>query len=140
MNSPPKAYHTAKPFIEYDVSQWPFVYCLVNPIDPSADIFQAHLDCFKELLERDEEFCILYNLTNACMISTSLFPAQIAFTEVMESKIRANLNSSSLVTENICIQQLIELLFKIKPPMKPNHVTGSLHDASTWLVAQMKHG
>lgn len=133
----PKAYHDAKHFIEYDTSQWPFVYCVVNPIDPTTETFKAHLDCFGELLKRDEPFCILYNLTNACMVSVHHLQTQIAFTKDMEDKILENLKATALVTENVYVKQMLEMLFTLKPPLKPNTITVTLQESHAWLQTHM---
>lgn len=129
-------FEACKDFITYDVSEWPLVKCVVHPIDPSPEVFDAHLQCFRALLHRDEKFTLMFDLSNACIVSMSHMKVQAQFMEDMKPKIVENLVASAIVSGSMLVRGLITMLFNIKKPSRPNKTFDGQEKARAWLKAQ----
>ena len=121
------------PFMEYDVSEWPYVKAVVKPVYPDPDTFQAHLDCFSELLTRGEKFVMMFDLELAKMPSMALLHQLASFMQQHRPHIEANLIASAVVTSSLMVQGALKILFTLKQPVRPNMSFSAQAEAKDWL-------
>ena len=131
--APPAQTDAAAPFMQYSVTEWPFVTARAKPIYPDPETFQAHLDCFSELLHRGDKFVILFNLNEGKMPSMDLLKQLAAFMENHRPQIEANLVASAVVTTSMVVHGGLKILFTLKKPVKPNQSFNTEAEAKEWL-------
>lgn len=131
--APPAQAEASAPFMAYDVSEWPYVTAVVKPVYPDTAMFQAHLDCFSELLRRGEKFVIMFDLENGKMPSMELLRQLAAFMHDHRPHIEANLVASAVVTTSMIVHGALKILFTLKKPVKPNRSFDTQTEAKAWL-------
>lgn len=131
---PPAAAQASKEFMEYDVSEWPYVRAVVKPVYPNEEQFQAHLDCFSELLQGGELFTISFNLEQAKLPAMDLLKKLAAFMNDHRPHIQANLAASTVVTTSMLVHGALRVLFSLKTPVKPQKSFDTDAEAKQWLA------
>ena len=112
--SEPTAAAVCAPFIHYDVTQWPLVRAVVQPgVTPSDDMFNAHLACFQELLERNKPFYIEFDARQAEGASFDQLRRQAAQMKELKPLIARNLVCSTVVVESAALKMLLDFLLSI---------------------------
>lgn len=126
---------TCYDFIEYDLSTWPYVVANVKPITPTESQFEDHLKCFEEMLMRNEQFSIMFNICNAKVVKYSFMRRQAQFMKDMQPLIEKNLMCTAIVVENKLVGCLLDFLFKIKTPVRPNKRFNTVDNAYKWIMS-----
>jgi hypothetical protein len=134
--APPARAAASAPFMVYDVSEWPFVKAVAEPVYPDPVVFQAHLDCFSELLHRGEKFVMMFDLDAGKMPSMDLLKQLAAFMQDHRPQIEANLVASAVVTRSMVVHGALKILFTLKKPVKPNSSFNTQAEAKAWLGKQ----
>ena len=125
--------NSCKRFVVYDLSEWPLVKCTLDAIVPHPDEFDAHLECFRLLLHKDQDFMIMFDLTNAKTVPLQIIKKQADFLQKFQPKIKDNLVATSIVTSSNIVQGILQMLFTIKKPSKPNKSFTNTQDAHDWM-------
>jgi len=121
-------------FVKYDVSQWPLVRVTAQPgVVPDDATFTAHLACFEELLHRNKPFYILFDIRNGESASISQLKRQAEQMKELKPLILRNLVCSAIAVDGILLKGLIDFVFAIRPPSKPNKRFAAPHDAEAWM-------
>lgn len=123
-------------FIVYDTSAWPHVRCTVEKVNPTQAQFDAHLACFRQLLDVGQPFHMLFDVRRACMIDLSYLRQQAGFIEAEKPRIVAHLVATCILTNSFVVRQGLNILFAIRKPSRPNTSFASEPDCLAWLQAR----
>lgn len=110
--------HACAEYGTYDLSEWPFVMVRVHAFKPTAEMFNAFLGCFDELLSRQAPFCIAFDIRNAVLITH--VSAVIGFLRAAKPKIERTLVCSTIITNSEALRMAVNVVFAAQPPAKPN--------------------
>ena len=123
-------------FVTYKEDPFPLVRAIVHHKKPTKEEFEAHLAQFESYLKGNRPFVILFDITHAAMVPLDLVHRQAEFMKDMEPFIKTTLIASVVVSHNLLIRGLLDILFKIRKPIKPNKVTKKDQKALEFLYKQ----
>lgn len=123
-------------FVTYKEDPFPLVRAIIHHKKPTKEDFEAHLARFETYLKGNRPFVILFDITHAPMVPLELVHRQAEFMKDMEPFIKTTLIASVVVSHNVLIRGLLDILFKIRKPIKPNKVTKKDEKALNFLYNQ----
>lgn len=134
MAGAPLAADACAAFIKYNLEAWPLVRAVVQPnVTPTDEQFDAHLQCFHDLLCMDKPFFVEFDVRHAQGASLSQLRRQARQMVLMKQVIKRNLVCSSIVVDSRSLQLLLGALFALQKPTKPNEVFKTSHEAEQWM-------
>jgi len=110
-------------FITYKEDPFPLVRVIVHHKKPTEQDTNDHFENFKAYLTGGRPFVILFDVTHAPMVPMAFVHRQAEFMKDMEPFIQTTLIASAVVSHNVLVRGLLDILFKIRKPIKPNKVT-----------------
>lgn len=129
----PKQQPDCAEFIAYDLTQWPMVVATIKDKSPGEAEFDAALGCFTELLTRDQPFCILFDVRQSSGIPLMCAPKLISFIRREKPNILRNLICSSIVLQRKAMMMLLDSVFAVVRPAKPNKRFRDREAAVAWM-------
>jgi hypothetical protein len=125
-------------YITFDQSTKPLIHAVVHPVEAEQKDWDAFLEQFKSFLDGQEPFAILFDLTHAKLISMSMVQQLAAFMKANDLLLKEKIIASAVLSNNVLVRGILDILFKIRKPSKPNIVTKHTEKASTFLFNECK--
>jgi hypothetical protein len=101
-------------------------------------VWDAFLIDFETLLNQETPFAILFDLTHAKLISMNMVQQLASFMKSHDELIKKSIIASAVLSNNALVRGLLEVVFKIRKPVKPNIVTKHTDKASNFLIKACK--
>lgn len=125
-------------YITFDQSTQPLIHAVIHPVEPTQLDWDAFLQQFEAFLQGAEPFAILFDLTHAKLISMSMVQQLAAFMKSHDALLKEKIIASAVLSNNVLVRGILDILFKIRKPAKPNIVTKHTEKASTFLFNECK--
>ncbi len=125
-------------YVTFDQSTRPLVYAVINPIEPTQAIWDAFMQDFEALLRREEPFAILFDLTQAKLISMGMVQQLAGFMKANDALLKSRIIASAVLSNSTLVRGILDILFAIRKPSKPNIVTKHSEKATEFLINACK--
>lgn len=125
-------------YIVFDLSTKPLVHTVIHPVDPTQEQWDQFLRDFQNILENHEPVAILFDLSQAKLVSMSMVQQFAAFMKTHDEKLKTQIIASAVVSPSIMVRGLLDIIFTIRAPAKPNLVTKNINKATEFLIDECK--
>jgi hypothetical protein len=121
-------------YVTFDQSTRPLIYTVIHPVEPTQAVWDAFLVDFENLLNQDEPFAILFDLTHAKLITMHMVQQLAAFMKSHDALLKKSIIASAVLSNNALVRGLLDVVFKIRKPVKPNIITKHTEKATNFLI------
>jgi hypothetical protein len=121
-------------YVTFDQSTRPLIYTVIHPVEPTQEVWDAFLVDFEVLLKSDAPFAILFDLTHAKLITMHMVHQLASFMKSHDALLKKSIIASAVLSNSAVVRGLLEVVFKIRKPAKPNIVTKHTEKATNFLI------
>lgn len=121
-------------YLTFDQSTRPLIHAYIHPIEPTQDQWNAFMTEFDDLLNGDQPFAILFDLSHAKLVSMSMVHQFATFMKAHDEQFKQKIIASAVLSNNTLVRGILDILFTIRKPSKPNIVTKNSAKASSFLI------
>lgn len=125
-----------RPFVQYNVERWPLVLCTVQGVSPSEEVFEAHLAVFSYLLSLSTPFSMIFDVRKIGLVPLARLGRQARFMTEEKPRIVRNIICTAIVLNSGVVRGLINALWKLKRPSRPNRSFSTQQAAEAWIAEQ----
>lgn len=101
---------------------------------PTQEQFQQEfLDTLQQVLDASEPFTLIVDSTQLGTVPLSIAFEIVRFMKLNQPKFRAFCQASAIVVSNAFIQNLLDMVFTLSPPVSPNIVVQNVQEAFTFV-------
>lgn len=122
-------------FAHYSKRAWPVVVVTFRNTEVTDEQFEQHLHRFQKLLDQDEPFRVVFDLTNCSGVPMRFLPKQVKMLNANKDKIEHILDCSAIVLTQSWLRKLLGVFFTFYKLTKPNKVFDNVEDAKAWAEA-----
>lgn len=121
-------------WLYFNTDHWPIVMIEGRRCaNPNMDgRFEAFLHCFATLLNHDVSCALIFDIRTCNKFPMKFILPLAQFLNTMKPKIIDNLLCSCIVCTDFIVKGIIQGVFKLHPPSRPNRTTDKLEDALTF--------
>lgn len=121
-------------YIVFDQSTKPLIHVFINPVDPTQEQWNQFMKDFQSLLEQKEPVAILFDLTQAKLVSMAMVQQFGNFMKTHDAKLKSQIIASAVVSSSMLVRGFLDIIFTFRKPSKPNIVTKDIQEASAYLI------
>lgn len=125
-----------RPFVQYNVERWPLVLCAVQGVSPSEEVFEAHLAVFSHLLSLNTPFSMIFDVRKMGLVPLARLGRQARFMTEEKPRIVRSIICTAVVLNGAVVRGLINALWKLKRPSRPNQSFSTQQAAEAWIAEQ----
>jgi hypothetical protein len=122
-------------FLEWDLEAFPHIIGRVKSVTPTEEVTIAMLQCFEQLVSGPGQVTIMFDVTNANVVSLSFLKRVAKFMQSCKPKILQHLHCSTVVCGS-STKMLLDVFFTFFTPARPNRRFRNEAEAVKWTLAQ----
>lgn len=115
-----KSQDICEEYVDYNLDNLPIVYAKFKKAKLNDNIFKAHLNCMKELLDGEHgKICIIFDMIEAEIIDWTYINEQKDFLTKHDDLVNKNLICTCFVIQSPLIRVILDTFFTLRTPKKP---------------------
>lgn len=131
--------HESK-FVSFYTSTWPAVQVTFGPAPTDQKEFEQYLSWLRELYSAQQRFRIMFDGSSVGFGSLKYIDQQVKFMKENEDNTIKLMEKAAIVVNSPMAKQIVNIVFKLKPPATPIRVFDNIQQAWTWLISDSLEG
>ena len=123
-------------FATFSVQQEPFVLRItINKECGDETDFQDVIRAFFKIFEAQRQVSVIIDATQIKMLNKQNVKEIRHFTRTNNTLFEAFLKCSCLILKSVLIKNIINTVFKLQPPIRPNLIVNTLEEAERFITS-----
>lgn len=123
-------------FVSIYTQWWPHIQVTFGTHPKSKSEFDQYLQWVESFYDQKKPFKVLFDGSAVSFQCMRYVHEQVAFMRRNEENTKKYMKRAAIVVSSSIAKQIVELIFRLKPPATPMKIFNDLEEAWLWLTAE----